>query len=122
MTTRDDRRHVRFAGEGRAGSVTADPGGMYVHVSVDNRKLTCWLPLQLVEFIPEPLKIGDEIRPGDDPEPRIGSLLVSKNGCAIKRVRGGWTFASDDNILLAWDHHLGSGTSWRVAWLPGVVA
>ena len=70
----------------------------------------------VVEVLPEPLKIGDDLLLGSDPEPPIGTVLVTVQGYPMRRVGSCW--ANIHGEQHPWSK-LNSTMPARVVWLPG---
>lgn len=112
---------VRVTYEGVVGAI--DQGTRYMSITDSDNEVT-WhaiAPSAVVEVLPEPLKIGDEIT-WEAQEPPLGARLVNQHGTVAMRFMDGW-------YVVRWTDLTGPHTwvwlnnnftpSWRVVWLPG---
>lgn len=93
-----------------------------VEVNAHGEDFTVGVPAGAkLTVLPKALRVGDKVRPGVDPEPPIGAVLVFEDGTPVLARRGyGWTFADDGPQIYTW----GQLASWHtseatVVWLPG---
>lgn len=75
-------------------------------------------PSVYLETVAEPLKVGDEIRWGIDPEPPAESILRSTSGVVATRSGHQAWYVAGHGKPYFWDGVESPNLSWTVVWLP----
>lgn len=73
-----------------------------------------------ITVLPKPLRVGDKVRLGVDPEPPDGTVLLRDDGRPYRREFDQWTVVSSHTRSYVWDDLSGDGEA-TVVWLPGGV-